>query len=130
MDKGAANRFIKHAITQVKHQQQQDQHITFEPTQAVGTSTAAPLPVKTTSKMLARAQYEQELKETPSDEEDDELEVFDEMEPEQDPENPDYKGKGKAPSVDGEPQSGKKRRRPATDPFTGRIFTFPNQLLV
>jgi exosome complex protein LRP1 len=73
-----------------------------------------------TSKMLARAEYEKELKEAPSDE-DETLQVFDEMETDQVPQNTDTKGKGKAlESLDEAGSStSKKRRRPAVDPFAG-----------
>lgn len=123
MDKAAANRFIKHAITQVKQQQQQDQDPSSEPTPVADPSTAISVPVKLTSKMLARAQYEEELKETPSDGEDDELEVFDETETEKIPEKQGDEDED-VYSVNDEHQAGKKRRRPVTNPFTGKLSCF------
>ncbi|KAH9929754.1 uncharacterized protein B0H18DRAFT_1084096 [Fomitopsis serialis] len=87
------------------------------------------VPVKMTSKMVARAQYEKELAEAESEEEEG-LEVID---VEEVPNNMDIdvsttakdKGKGKAvDNDDAEPSSaGRKRRRPAMDPFAGMQAT-------
>ncbi|KAJ6601318.1 Sas10/Utp3/C1D family-domain-containing protein [Mycena vulgaris] len=110
LDKAAATRFIKHAITQSK----------------LGESSAATdappepstfVPVKVTSKMAERAEYEAELRArggVSSDEED--LEIID---GEAVPSSTD-KGKSKAKEVVDEPVAvGNKRRRPAIDPFAG-----------
>ena len=82
VDKAAANRFIKHAIAQVKAQRPPGDdegagpsHIRFGEN-----GEATKLPVKVTSKMVARAQYEKELAEAVSEEED-ALEVIDDEEP-------------------------------------------------
>ena len=65
IDQGAANRFIKHAIAQAALQVQRPP----------GDTEAGPsqvrVPVKVTSKMEARAQYEKELKELGDEEESD-----------------------------------------------------------
>ena len=88
------------------------------------------MPVKVTSKMLAREEYEKKLREDPSDEEGDDLEVFDEA-PEDDErseatpsaENNDDKGKGRAREADNTGLvTGQKRRRPPMDPFAGGPF--------
>ncbi|KAF9055956.1 Sas10/Utp3/C1D family-domain-containing protein [Panaeolus papilionaceus] len=122
LDKAAAARFIKHAITEAKwkktpaEEAQEDQ------------SSSVPIPVKVTSKMIARAEYEKGLKENAEKGEDDEepLQVYD-----QDGENEDdamevdqnqkgLKGKSKASdqtSPSEIPQG--KRRRPVMDPFAG-----------
>lgn len=75
--------------------------------------------------MMARAQYEKELKELGSEEEED-LEVIDDandsdaaVESE-----PSIQGKGKGRAMDApipeEPVAGQKRRRPQMDPFAGK----------
>ncbi|EED80213.1 predicted protein [Postia placenta Mad-698-R] len=124
VDKDAANRFIKHAIAQVKAQRppgggEGPSNIRF-----TDSGEAVRVPVKVTSKMAARAQYEKELAELGSEEEG-ELEVIDDAgdaddeaassEPRQD------KGKGKAvDSADaGEQMPGRKRRCAPMDPFAG-----------
>lgn len=96
---------------------------------------AVRVPVKVTSKMAARAQYEKELAELGSEEEG-ELEVIDDAgdaddeaassEPRQD------KGKGKAvDSADaGEQMPGRKRRRAPMDPFAGTWIYIPSLVLV
>ena len=85
-----------------------------------------PIPVKVTSKMLARAQYEKELKEQAS-EEDDDLDVYEEDEDvrmEDDaPEESSSKAKGKEKATaEDQPAGvvGRKRRRPPMDPFQGK----------
>lgn len=72
IDKEAATRFIKHAISQV--QQQKD---SVDSEQTPGPSTARQ-PVKVTSKMIEREQYLKELKDQDMEEgsEDGELQVF------------------------------------------------------
>jgi len=123
VDKAAANRFIKHAIAQVTaHRPPGDDeapaHIRFNE------DGSTPIPVKVTSKMLAREQYQRELKEAGS-EEDDDLEVIDD-EGEPEAEIIDLraahtdKGKAKATDKEDPDHSGpRKRRRPAVDPFAG-----------
>ena len=127
VDKGAANRFIKNAISQVKTQrppgEQGPSHIRFSEEGDIH------VPVKVTSKMIARAQYEQELKDIGSEEESD-LELIGEPEhPESSEEaanrvgeSTNGKGKGKAVSTSMISQDGnKKRRRMAIDPFAGAL---------
>lgn len=122
VDKGVVNRFIKHAIAQVK--------IDRPPGQDEGTSSPAQgsnvhIPVKVTTKMVARAQYERELQEAGSEEEDD-LEVFNEAsesETTAGTEPSPRKSKGKERADDDRmqtaPSAGQKRRRPQMDPFAG-----------
>ena len=119
VDKGVANRFIKHAIAQSKYGR--------PPGQDEGMSTPAeeiaPVPAKVTSKMLARAQYEKELKELGSAEEED-LEVIDDIdESPSPPAAAPIGGKAKASAAElladvAKAVSGK-RRRPAVDAFDG-----------
>ena len=73
VDKGVANRFIKHAISQVQFGRPpgQDEGVSEE-------ANDVRVPVKVTSKMLARAEYEKELKDLGSEEEDD-LEMIDDV---------------------------------------------------
>lgn len=128
MDKGAANRFIKHAIAQVRLQRPPGDdsgpsHVRFSDEGDVQ------VPVKMTSKMVARAQYEKDLKELGSEEESD-LEMIEESgavetieEKEVTNENVSTKGKGKAISMSSTTtDSGKKRRRPVIDPFAGALI--------
>ncbi|EPT03438.1 hypothetical protein FOMPIDRAFT_1116381 [Fomitopsis schrenkii] len=123
VDKAAANRFIKYAIAQVKAQRPPgddegagSSHVRFGEN-----GEATKVPVKVTSKMVARAQYQKELAEAVSEEEE-ALEVIDDEEPSgamvvnasKD------KGKGKAVEVATEASlPGRKRRRPVMDPFAG-----------
>lgn len=138
VDQGAANRFIKHAIAQLNVQQRPPGDNEAGPS----TSSAARVPVKVTSKMAARAEYEKDLKET-GDEEESDLEVFDDEEAQApvpartgdedvemaEPVTSSGKGKGKAKAASGSPLVststagvGKKRRRPVMDPFAGAFF--------
>ncbi|KAL7285517.1 hypothetical protein ACG7TL_000619 [Trametes sanguinea] len=136
VDKAAANRFIKHAIAQVRAQRPPGEgegsssHIHFDaegnapsPTAAAATSS---IPVNVTSKMRARAEYEKELAAQGSDEEEEELEVYGEDAAAGDDEAPEAKsskdkGKGRATEETKEADSSgaKKRRRAAVDPFAG-----------
>lgn len=112
-----ANRFIKHAIAQVKYGRPpgQDEGMPEE---------YARVPAKVTSKMLARAQYEKELKELGSEVEDD-LEVIDDVqESSASPAPSSSKGKGKDLAEDlladvAQTVTGQKRRRRAVDAFAG-----------
>jgi exosome complex protein LRP1 len=107
----------------VKNQKQQDLDISA-PLQA--STSSVPVPVKITSKMLARAQYEEELNESPS-EDDEELEVFNEKDSDKVSNESDPKAKGKAADIaqqDDEvtqPTDKKRRRRPV-DPFAGKLL--------
>lgn len=125
MDKAAANRFIKYAIAQVKSQRPPGDgegagpsHVRFGEN-----GEATKVPVKVTSKMAARAQYEKELAEIASDEEEETLEAIgiDEPSDVMDVDASKDKGKGKAVEVTTEEASlpGRKRRRPVMDPFAG-----------
>lgn len=112
-----ANRFIKNAIAQVKYGRPpgQDEGVAGPSTERV--------PVKVTSKMAARAQYEKELKEMSSEEED-ELEVIDDAADEEEGGETGemIKGKDKATeqSSSASTSVGHKRRRPlAMDAFEG-----------
>lgn len=147
IDKGAAERFIKHAITQSTYgKTPADEAVVPVLSDSEAGPSTARLPVKVTSKMLERAQYEKEMRERDEEgSEEDDLEMFEdedaangmEVDPETVPEangQTDTKGKGRAQDVilqtsgDGEPRgvsTGQKRRRPAIDPFTGqRMFRF------
>ena len=125
MDKAAANRFIKHAIAQVKAQRPPGDnegagpsHIRFGEN-----GEATKLPVKVTSKMVARAQYEKELAEAVSEEED-ALEVIDDEEPSDtiDVDARKDKGKGKAVEHDAEASLPGRKRRRTMDPFAGMYY--------
>ncbi|KAL1951352.1 hypothetical protein VTO73DRAFT_501 [Trametes versicolor] len=135
VDKAAANRFIKHAIAQVRFQRppgdnEGPSHIRFNADGGAPSATTAPaaaIPVKVTSKMRARAEYEQQLAEQGSDADADELEVFGDGEDgggdEDVSEAKSSKDKGKGRATEAtdsvEAASAKKRRRPAVDPFAG-----------
>ncbi|PBL00674.1 hypothetical protein ARMGADRAFT_1073015 [Armillaria gallica] len=127
IDKAAAGRFIKHAITQAK--------LGRPPGEALPEPTPGPsnvrVPVKVTEKMLQRQQYEKEMKERDAAEgsEESDLEVFDDEKMDEDDNEKvvDVKGKGKAKeqndegklSVDASTTPGTKRRRATVDPFAG-----------
>ncbi|KAG9313974.1 hypothetical protein JVU11DRAFT_4750 [Chiua virens] len=76
IDKEAATRFIKHAIAQAKNTQLVDEP-SDDAVPVASSSSGQRVPIRVTSKMIARAEYEKELKELGS-EEDEDLEVFDE----------------------------------------------------
>ncbi|KAJ7640950.1 Sas10/Utp3/C1D family-domain-containing protein [Roridomyces roridus] len=124
LDKAAATRFIKHAITQSKlGESSSAAAATPEPSTFV-----AP---KVTSKMIARAEHEAELRARgDASSSDEELEVIDGEEKEEEEvssrKSKSAKGKGKAKEVEvKEPEAevltGTKRRRPAIDPFAGTL---------
>ncbi|KAI0640012.1 hypothetical protein C8Q77DRAFT_101196 [Trametes polyzona] len=145
VDKAAANRFIKHAIAQVRAQrppgESEGSHIRFDadgnaPAPAPSGPSASEIAPKVTSKMRARAEYERQLAEQGSEEED-QLEVFADEDgdgeegsggsDEPEAKSSQGKGKGKARATaaaaeepsQSESASSKKRRRPAVDPFAG-----------
>ncbi|KAF7302498.1 hypothetical protein HMN09_00884100 [Mycena chlorophos] len=135
LDKGAATRFIKHAITQATTNDKDKDAARDE--SAAGPSTSAStstprVPPKVTDKMRERAAYERELKaKQDSESEDDDLEVMDgdeDLGPPMVEEAPSKKkkNKGNAKAVDPEPEpapvAGSKRRRPAIDPFAASGF--------
>ena len=81
VDKVAANRFIKHAITQAVRSQGQP---SVEPasqglTPGPSKTPVQPAPVGATNKMLARAEWEKQVK-TAAEEEEEDLEIFEETE--------------------------------------------------
>jgi hypothetical protein len=105
-------------------------------------SSSEHVPVRITSKMAARAEYERKLKELGSEEEDD-LEVFNEAEasPDEDAmeqdEAPSPQDKGKSRMMESEdPERGDQRdsgrKRPRIDPFAGNLdldlFRGPSKL--
>ncbi|KAI0684769.1 hypothetical protein BC835DRAFT_1388170 [Cytidiella melzeri] len=121
VDKNVASRFIKHAIAQVKYGRPPGQDEGM-PSQPENTR----VPVKVTEKMVARAQYEKELRELGSEEEED-LDIIDDTEDQSMPDTPSAvvdKGKGKALTDDiladvAQAVTGQKRRRATLDPFAG-----------
>ncbi|KAJ7044982.1 Sas10/Utp3/C1D family-domain-containing protein [Mycena alexandri] len=119
LDKAAATRFIKHAITQSTFNAPSDEPQPAEPSTFV--------PARITSKMAERAAYEAELRERGDvSSEEEELEVIDGEE------DAKAKGKGKVKEVVGQESepvvaTGSKRRRPAIDPF-GLATTNPLRL--
>ncbi|KAG6331964.1 hypothetical protein ID866_7127 [Astraeus odoratus] len=142
IDKEAAGRFIKHAIAQAKNARLVDEDEEEEDESTAGPSTSTErVPVKVTSKMLERAEYERNLREM-GDEEEDDLEVFEEDEDvdedypmkaiEETPAEPTLDTqsveKGKQKMVEGEgpqtdPVPGSRRKRPRIDPFAGMYPT-------
>ncbi|KAG1771279.1 Sas10/Utp3/C1D family-domain-containing protein [Suillus occidentalis] len=116
IDKAAAGRFIKHAIAQAKLVKVQ------EPSNVAH----GPASIKITSKMAERAEYEKNLEELGSEEEED-LEVFDEAELSGDEDAmeeealPPPQDKGKLRMVESVPereeQVGGRRKRQRIDPF-------------
>ncbi|KAF9245692.1 Sas10/Utp3/C1D family-domain-containing protein [Melanogaster broomeanus] len=114
IDKAAAGRFIKHAIAQAKNARLVEEELAEDAAAPVvaSTSSSERVPVKVTSKMLARAEYEKEMKDLGS-EEDEDLEVFNDDE-------------AAAVDDDDEEQSSRvdqasasRRKRPRMDPFSG-----------
>lgn len=81
IDKVAANRFIKHAIAQATRTQGQPsvEPAGQEPTPGSSKIPAQPVPAGATNKMLARAEWEKQVKGAEGEEEED-LEVFEETE--------------------------------------------------
>jgi len=79
VDKVAANRFIKHAITQATRTQGQPstEPADHQPTPGPSGIPARPVPAGATNKMLARTEWEKQVKEAAEEEEED-LQVFEE----------------------------------------------------
>ncbi|KAJ7361185.1 Sas10/Utp3/C1D family-domain-containing protein [Mycena albidolilacea] len=124
IDKAAATRFIKHAITQSKFgDAAAAAHASERPSEdATAPSTSTFVPVKITSKMLARAEHEAAIRAGDSSDEEEELEVIDGDAPVASSAKGKGKGKAKATEVAAEPVvsgAGAKRRRPVVDPFAG-----------
>ncbi|KAF7307483.1 C1D-domain-containing protein [Mycena indigotica] len=111
LDKGAATRFIKHAIARATYGNKEPEIEEIPPSTFV--------PVKVTEKMREREEYQKELANEGSEEEDSDLEIINEEEMSAVKD----KGKGKAVEQDldskPEPVAGSKRRRPMADPFAG-----------
>ncbi|KIJ66399.1 hypothetical protein HYDPIDRAFT_26750 [Hydnomerulius pinastri MD-312] len=131
IDKAAAGRFIKHAIAQAKNIQLVDE--LSDSAAPVASSSSERVPVKVTSKMIERAEYEKNLKDLRSEEEED-LEVFDEdaaadeedaSVTEEPAARPPPLNKGKGRASDEEESSREyqtatsRRKRPRVDPFAG-----------
>ncbi|KAG2155686.1 Sas10/Utp3/C1D family-domain-containing protein [Suillus clintonianus] len=127
IDKAAAGRFIKHAIAQAKLVKvDESNNASNGPA-----SSSERVPVKITSKMAERAEYEKNLEELGSEEEED-LEVFDEaevlhdedaMEEEALPLPSQDKGKSRMVETEiseREEQLGR-RKRQRIDPFAGSL---------
>ncbi|KAG2118143.1 Sas10/Utp3/C1D family-domain-containing protein [Suillus discolor] len=125
IDKAAASRFIKHAIAQAKLVKAEEPSNTAH---GPASSSSERVPVKITSKMAERAEYEKNLKELGSEEEED-LEVFveaevsgddDAMEEEASLLPPQDKGKSRMVErevPEHEEQVGGRRKRQRIDPF-------------
>lgn len=122
IDKDAAGRFIKHAIAQSKYDR---------PPGGKQVTDDVHVPVRITNKMLAREQYQKELDEMDSEEEEEDLKMFDEIPEDESDERAveeiePIKGKGKQKAADlvddeipNDSQTGVRRRRPGMDPFAG-----------
>ncbi|KAG6868567.1 hypothetical protein C0993_001014 [Termitomyces sp. T159_Od127] len=119
LDKDAAQRFIKHAITQAANAKPSIE-------EAPGPSSSVQVQTKFTSKMLERQLYEKKLKEQAAQEsEEAELEVFDgddalNVDVSTPEPTKNTKGKNKEITNDDTKTKGiSKRSRPAIDPFAG-----------
>ena len=79
VDKVAANRFIKHAISQAVRSQGQPsaELVNQGPTPGPSKAPVRPAPAGATNKMLARAEWEKQVR-TAAEEEEEDLEVFEE----------------------------------------------------
>ncbi|KAG7452192.1 uncharacterized protein BT62DRAFT_1071360 [Guyanagaster necrorhizus] len=125
VDRAAAGRFIKHAITQAKVGRPPGD----TPAEPMPGLSNVHVPVKVTDKMLERRKYEKEMKERDAAEssEESDLEIFDEKIDDDGDEKVDVKGKGKVKeqsderrlSADISAISRTKRRRATVDPFAG-----------
>ncbi|KAJ3789974.1 Sas10/Utp3/C1D family-domain-containing protein [Lentinula aff. detonsa] len=132
VDKAAANRFIKHAISQaqidadasgVTYPRKVSSFTTVAVSNSAITnssdSSSAHVPVQVTSKMLERQDWQKRVDEAGSEEEN--LEGWEDGDDDQaivEGTKPDLKGKGKAVEQhDNVEQLGSKRLRPAIDPF-------------
>jgi len=140
VDRAAADRFIKHAITQAKNVKPPTGPLI--PPSVPNPITNA-VPIKVTSKMRERAQYEKDMKDADkAGEEEAALEVWDDGPPDENMDadgvgevkktkkakkTPKGKGKAKAKQIaeqppvveEKNPRIGTKRRRPSIDPFAG-----------
>ncbi|KAH7881123.1 uncharacterized protein C8R40DRAFT_1076590 [Lentinula edodes] len=151
VDKAAANRFIKHAISQAQIDADAA-GVAYPPKASSSTarltpasnsagvnpsessaSSAARVPVKVTSKMLERQEWQKRVEEAGSEEgeeeEEEDIEGWEEGDGVREDEESEVKtksiskGKGKAvESLDDTERLGSKRRRPAIDPFEASGF--------
>lgn len=122
VDKDAAGRFIKHAITQAISKTTTDSQPMSPP------PPSSFVPVKVTTKMVARAQYERALERERQVEEEAEevvLEVYDELGSDSsddlgDSSSPANKKASPSPEIGQVAAQYLKRRRSPMDPFAGR----------
>ncbi|KAJ3802222.1 Sas10/Utp3/C1D family-domain-containing protein [Lentinula aff. detonsa] len=145
VDKAAANRFIKHAISQAQIDADASgvtypRKVSSSTTVAVSNSavtnssdsSSAHVPVQVTSKMLERQDWQKRVDEAGSEEEN--LEGWEDGDDDQaivEGTKPDLKGKGKAVEQhDNVEQLGSKRLRPAIDPFAAGGTSFIGMQLV
>ncbi|KAJ4472522.1 hypothetical protein C8J55DRAFT_147354 [Lentinula edodes] len=156
VDKAAANRFIKHAISQaqidadaagVAYPPKASSSSTTRLTPASNSagvnllessaSSAARVPLKVTSKMLERQEWQKRVDEAGSgegeEEEEEDIEGWEEGDGVREDEESEVKtksiskGKGKAvESLDDTERLGSKRRRPAIDPFEASFIDSDN----
>ncbi|KAJ2918401.1 hypothetical protein MD484_g2053, partial [Candolleomyces efflorescens] len=114
VDKEAAGRFIKHAISSVQWKKTAAEEAQEEP--EASTSSSARVPVKITSKMTERAEYEKQLKEKAAagESEEEDLQVFDEDG--EDSMDVDRTAPSSEPAT---AQNQRKRQRAVVDPFAG-----------
>ena len=128
IDKEAASRFIKHAIAQASNKPIQDEA-------TLPSVSAAPVPVKITSKMKARAEYEQQLKEEDAQSTEEEvLEVIDETDNDggmdvDRPSNVTPEALLDKIAEEDQTQVCKKRRRRPVDPFSGMYQLFVGHII-
>jgi exosome complex protein LRP1 len=116
VDKEAAGRFIKHAISSVQWKKTAAEEAQEEEQPEASTSSSARVPVKVTSKMLERAEYEKRLKEKAAageESEEEDLQVFNE----DGEDSMDVDGAAPAAA-----QNQRKRQRAALDPFAGTFI--------
>ncbi|KIK70537.1 hypothetical protein GYMLUDRAFT_32574 [Collybiopsis luxurians FD-317 M1] len=129
VDKAAANRFIKHAISQAQidadaagaYPSKVQSSIDSEAGPSTSNSASVRVPVKVTSKMLEREEWQKRVEEAGSDV-DDEIERWegeDDAQSERGNLMSNLKGKGKVVDTLPGEKSGSKRRRAAMDPFAG-----------
>ncbi|KAF5332769.1 hypothetical protein D9611_005095 [Ephemerocybe angulata] len=113
IDKAAAGRFIKHAISSVKWTKTAAEEAQEDVPEA---SSSSRVPAKITTKMFERQEYEKQLKEKAAagEDEEDDLEVFDDEDAKMDV---DVEASKATPASSSEPQGKGKRRRPVADPF-------------
>ena len=137
IDKDAANRFIKHAISQVTYSSSNTPGEAASSSAGVNTritfdDDGKPVPTRVTEKMRERERYEAALREEGSEEEDEELAIIDDIPHENEAVEPEEESSKAAVSAKGKDvashmeedtsQPGRKRRRPMIDPFGGEFL--------